>query len=395
MLKGLTLRFWFFTAALAGWCSIAGAEQMIPAPSLPFISVQTSDPLASEPGNNPGSFTISRAGNTNAALTVGIVLGGTATNEIDYTAIPTNITLAAGQVSTNIIVTPVNEPNATGYKTVVLTLPREKVKGGVTPPFLVGSLNRSLVYIVYNYTNLPPSVNLVSPTSGASFLSKPNIFLAATASDSNGWVAAVQFFANGQSLGVVSNFPFGASPLQPLVMHESHGSVLPALPGARASRYLFVWTNVSPGEYVLTAAATDNAGLQTTSAAVDITVTTNLPIPQVRIINPASRADFPDQAPVNLYAAAGETNGVIDTVEFFANGNSLGTATNYLAAEPMIPAAAPSRLQWLPFYFRWTNAPVGSNILTVVASDNNGTKATSAPVNINVTTNRYHGWRPY
>jgi chitinase len=322
-------------------------------------------------------------------------LSGTATNGVDYTAIPTNITLAAGQVASNFTVTPVSEPASTGYKTVILTLPRERLERGVTPAYLVGSLDHALVYIVYNYTNLPPSVSLVSPANGASFLSKPNIVLAATASDSNGWVASVQFFANSRSIGVVSNYPFGAFPLQPLMMRESHGSVLPTLPGARVSRYQFVWTNVPPGAYALTAAATDNAGLQTTSAAMDITVTTNLPIPQVRIINPGNGADFPDQAQINLYAAAGETNGVVDTVEFFANGNSLGTATNYLAAEPMIPAPAPSRLQWLPFYLRWTNAPVGSNNLTAVASDNNGTKATSAPVHIIVTTNLYHHWHQY
>jgi len=139
--------------------------------------------------------------------------------------------------------------------------------------------------------------------------------------------------------------------------------------------------------------ATDNAGLQTTSKAVDITVATNLPMPQVRIINPAKGAEFPDQAPIHLYAAAGETNGVVDTVEFFANGNSLGTANNYLAAEPM--DHVPFRLQWLPYNLAWTNAPVGSNTLTAVATDNNGTKATSAPVNINVTTNLFHHHHPW
>jgi hypothetical protein len=378
---------------LAGWISMAGAQAMSAETDLPSVSVQTTDPLASEPGNNPGSFTLSRAGNTNAALTVPVSLSGTATNGGDYAAIPTNVTLAAGQVSSNIMVIPVSETNATGYKTVIVTLPRQKRERGETPAFLVGSLDRAVVYIVYNYTNLPPSVSLTSPTNGASFLSKPNIVLGASASDSNGWVSAVRFFANGKSIGVVSNYPFGDFPLRPLVMRESHGLVLPALPGARVSRFQFVWTNVPPGDYALTAVATDNAGLQTTSAAVSIAVTTNLPVPQVRIIAPARGADFPDQAPINLYAAAGETNGVVDTVEFFANGNSLGTATNYLAAEPMIPAPSPRRMQWLPFYLKWTNAPVGSNILTAVASDNNGTKATSAPVNINVTTNLYHRGR--
>jgi hypothetical protein len=388
MLNSLSLRRWGLTAALAGWVCLGGAQPIMHGPDLPFVSVQATVPLASEPGHNPGFFTISRAGATDAALTVALSLSGTASNGVDYAAITTNLTLAAGQISTNIAVTPVSEPNATGYKTVILKLPRDMIGRGTSPAFLIGSLDRALVYLVYDYTNVPPSVSLVSPSNGASFLSKPNLVLAATASDSNGWVTAVQFLANGHSLGVVSNDPFGAFPLRPLVMREAHGSVLPMLPGGRANRYQFVWTNVPPGAYDLTAVATDNAGLQTTSAPVKITVTTNLPVPQVRIISPNNGADFPDQAPINLYAAAGETNGVIDTVEFFAGANSLGTATNYLASEPIIPA--PFRLHWLPFYFQWTNAPVGSNLVTAVATDNNGSKATSAPVNINVTTNLFH-----
>jgi hypothetical protein len=395
MLNSLRLQLGVLAVALAGGISLGAEVPIMPLPGPPFVSVQATDPLASEPGNNPGSFTISRAGGTNLALTVVFSLGGTASNGVDYATIPTSVTLEAGQVSSNLTVTPISEPASTSYKTVILTLQQPSNFGKVAPPpiytgYLVGSLNRALVYIVYHYTNDPPSVSLVSPTNGSSFLSRPNIALAATASDSNGWVTTVQFLANGDSLGIVSNYPFGT--LKPLVLRESHGSVLPMPPGARVNRFQFVWTNVPPGPYTLTAVATDNAGLQTTSEAVDIEVTTNRPVPNVRIINPANGADFPDQAPINLYAAAGETNGVVDTVEFFANGASLGTATNYLAAEPVGPV--PFRLQWLPYYLPWTNAPVGSNILTAVATDNNGTKAVSAPVKINVTTNLYHYHRP-
>jgi len=397
MTSCVRLRELTLAAALAGAFSISRAEPMIPAPGPPFVSVQASDPLAAEPGNNPGSFTISSFGSTNSALTISFSLSGTASNGVDYAAVPTTVTLAAGQVSTNITITPISEPAATGYKTVILTLPRQgggKRGGGVAEPaFIVGSLNRALVYIVYNYTNVPPVVSLVTPGNGASFLSKPNIALAATASDSNGWVTTVEFFANGASLGSVSNCPFGASPMQPLIMRESHGSVLPTPPGARVNCFQFVWTDVPPGASALMAVATDNAGLQTTSAVVDITVTTNLPVPNVRIISPVNGAVFPCQAPINLYAAAGETNGVIDTVEFFANAESLGTATNYLAEEPVI--LFPRGAQWLPYYFQWTNAPVGSNTVTAVASDNNGTMVTSAPVNINVTTNLYHRRHPW
>jgi hypothetical protein len=88
---------------------------------------------------------------------------------------------------------------------------------------------------------------------------------------------------------------------------------------------------------------------------------------------------------INIYTAAAEVGGVIKTVEFQANGRSLGTATNYLAAEPS--SQFHLRTQWLPYFFRWTNAPGGSNVLTAVATDNNGTQSVSAPVGITVSTN--------
>ena len=201
MIRCSRLQELLLAAALFGGTSLAGAGPMIPATPPSFVSVQTTDPLASEPGNNPGSFSISRGGDTNAALTVAFSLGGTATNGVDYASIPTFVTLAAGQVSASIAVTPISEPKATGYKTVILTLTRPGAGKGAAPAFTVGSLNRALVYIAYNYTNVPPSVSLVTPTNGASFLSKPNIALAARASDSNGWVTAVEFIANGQSVG--------------------------------------------------------------------------------------------------------------------------------------------------------------------------------------------------
>jgi Bacterial Ig domain len=389
MHKNLRVPIWVLTAALAGGISRGGQGPVTPQASLPIVSVQASDPLASEPGNNPGSFTLSRAGDTNASLTVTFSLGGTASNGVDYAAVPTSITLAAGQISSNLSITPRSEPASSGYKTVMLTLPQVGFgRQSDASAFRVGALNRALIYIVYNYTNVPPSVSLVSPGNASSFFSRPNITLTATASDSNGWVTSVQFLANTSTLGVVSNHAFGPFALPAPALGESQGSLPPMPTGRRSDRFQFVWTNVAPGLYTLTAVATDNAGLQTTSTAADIQVTTNLPVPSVRIINPANEADFADQAPINFYAAAGETNGVVDKVEFFANGSSLGTATNYLAGEPM--GQVPFQRHWLLYYLRWTNAPAGSNVLTAVATDNNGSKAVSAPVNINVTTNLYH-----
>ena len=62
----------------------------------PAVTVQATQPLAYEPGNHAGVFTISRGGNTNSAVTIAYTLTGTATNGVDYATVPTSVTLAAG-----------------------------------------------------------------------------------------------------------------------------------------------------------------------------------------------------------------------------------------------------------------------------------------------------------
>jgi hypothetical protein len=391
MIVNLTKRWIVFSVLLTGFWLKGVAASMF-ATNFSIVTVQATMPLASEPGNNPAIFTFSRSGNTNSALAISFGIGGTASNGVDYAAITNSISLEAGETSTNVVITPVDEPSASGYKTVVLTLPRRldaELSGSTN--HRVGSLSKAVAYIAYNYTNIPPTVSIVTPTNDSSFLSLPNIEIAANAFDSNGWVTTVQFLANGKRLGVVSNNLFGSRTAEPLILRESHGSIVPGWAGSHVNRYQFVWTNVPAGSYALTAVATDNAGLQTTSAAIDIAVSTNLPSPQVRIVSPATGAEFPDLVNINIYAAAAEVGGVVKTVEFLANGKSLGVATNYLATEPS--SQFHLRMQWLPYSFRWTNAPVGSNVLTAVATDNNGTQAVSAPVTINVSTNAYHSRR--
>ena len=98
--------------------------------------------------------------------------------------------------------------------------------------------------------NQPPTVSLTSPAAGASFTAGSNIPLAATAADTDGTVAKVDFFANNGGSDV--------------------------LVGTDASSpYTATWANVAAGNYVLTARATDNAGAVGASTPVDITVRPN------------------------------------------------------------------------------------------------------------------------
>ncbi len=88
----------------------------------------------------------------------------------------------------------------------------------------------------------PPAVSLASPIPGATLVG-PTAALVAAATDADGTVTRVDFYANATILGSASAAPWSIT-----------------------------WDPVAPGTYRLTAVATDNDGLTTTSAAADVTV---------------------------------------------------------------------------------------------------------------------------
>ena len=89
----------------------------------------------------------------------------------------------------------------------------------------------------------PPTVSITAPTANAVFTAPASITVTADAQDTDGTVTEVAFYANGNPIGTTTTSP-----------------------------YTIQWTNVPAGAYSLTAVATDNDGLQSTSAAVPITV---------------------------------------------------------------------------------------------------------------------------
>lgn len=98
--------------------------------------------------------------------------------------------------------------------------------------------------------NAPPSVAITQPSNGASFQAPASITIGASASDSDGSVSRVDFYAGGTLLASDASSPYGS-----------------------------VWSGVPAGTYSLTARAFDNAGASTTSAAVTVTVTAAPPPP--------------------------------------------------------------------------------------------------------------------
>jgi hypothetical protein len=98
--------------------------------------------------------------------------------------------------------------------------------------------------------NQPPTVALTSPSAGAGFAAPATIGLGASATDADGTIAKVDFFAGSSLLGT-----------------------------ATAAPYQLTWSNVPPGSYALTAVATDDDGASTTSSVVSITVSEAPPPP--------------------------------------------------------------------------------------------------------------------
>ena len=130
-------------------------------PSQPTVSVAATDPEASEPGPDPGTFTLSRSGSMASALTVRYSLSGSAANGIDYQSLPTSVTIPGGAASATITLTPIDDNEVESDETVVLTLSPDAA-------YNVGSPNSATVTIHDNDSpSSPPTANFTAnPTSG-------------------------------------------------------------------------------------------------------------------------------------------------------------------------------------------------------------------------------------
>ena len=340
---------------------------------IPVVTVQATWPIATV--SNSGVFTVFRAGNTNAALNVWYDLGGTASNGVDYATVPEHlVTVAAGAISNTIVIKPLTNPPAGAVETVVITLTNSPLMTPIN--YEIGQPSAATVYIESSgVSNFPPFTAIVSPVNGAAFYAPADIPLIAKASDPDGSVTNVEFFANGADVG--RGLPVVLDP--------------PGVNGMTGLVYFFNWQNVPTNNYSLTAVATDNGGLSTTSAPVKITVLlppTNLP-PVVRITSPPNNAVY--RAPVNipLYVFATDPDDPVATVQFFSGDTSLGFGQLVAAAPPSLP---PGPIQppilivasncW---ELTWTNpAPETNVVLTALATDSSGLSATSAPVRISI-----------
>jgi len=215
-------------------------------------------------------------------------------------------------------------------------------------------------------------VEIVTPHDGSMFLSPAAIHICASAEYFTDAVANVEFFAGGNSLGVVTNNPIGLGGRDEWRLPQAY--------------FCLTWTNAPPGAYALSAVATDLGGNMVTSGVVDISVVTNFP-PHVLITKPRNGSFILGPTNIDICATAFDPEGgSVAQVEFFEGGTSLGVVTNiptlYITnRHGVFPIKNTS------YCLTWTNVQPGAYTLTALATDNEGAMTTSDPVDISVVTN--------
>ncbi len=194
------------------------------------------------------------------------------------------------------------------------------------------------VYIYGNDgSNIPPSVQITTPSNLANYISPASVSILASATDANGTVAKVEFY-NGTAL---------------------LGSDLTA-------PYQYTWSPVAVGAYNIIVKATDNEGATSfDTAAISVSAATNV-APTVAITAPANNSSFTAPATFTLSATASDVDGTVTRVDFYNNGTLIGSD------------------QSAPFVFPYTNLAVGTYSFTARATDNIGAMALSAAITVTV-----------
>ena len=194
--------------------------------------------------------------------------------------------------------------------------------------------------------NQPPQAAITSPTDGSIFTAGRDIAVTAAASDADGTISRVDFFAGSTPLGSMTSAPYSVT-----------------------------WAAVPAGTYSLKAVAVDNDGASTSSATVSIRVdpvTANKP-PSVTLTAPTNGATYTAPATVTLSATASDSDGTISKVEFY-NGTALLTTDTTS-----------------PYSYSWGSVAAGTYTVKAIAYDNAGASASSASATITVGTSTGNG----
>ncbi|WP_413111213.1 Ig-like domain-containing protein [Thaumasiovibrio sp. DFM-14] len=179
-----------------------------------------------------------------------------------------------------------------------------------------------------------PDVSFTSPATGSVLLAGVDVTVAVAASDSDGSVTGVEFFANDRSIGQASRAP-----------------------------YETIWTPTQVGSVLLRAVAVDN---EANSSSVELGVSVSDQPLVISLTSPASGDSIVLGKAVNLSAEASALTANVQAVEFIANGQVVATDSS------------------APYSVSWTPAAVGEYTVAAQATDSAGNSALSEAASVSV-----------
>ena len=179
--------------------------------------------------------------------------------------------------------------------------------------------------------NVAPIVTVSNP---ANAITGDSIVISATANDTDGTVASVEFFVDNVSVGTDATSPYSIS------------------------------YKTTVGKHKIKAIATDNLGLKGNSKEDSISVVNNQ-APTVTISSPKTAITGDE---VTFTSTANDADGTVTQVEYFVDNISVG-----------VDAVAPYSLKW--------KTTTGEHTVKAVATDNRGFKGNSADSTIKVIDN--------
>ncbi|MEA3447520.1 MAG: Ig-like domain-containing protein [Bacteroidota bacterium] len=182
--------------------------------------------------------------------------------------------------------------------------------------------------------NVEPDVEIINPVDAQVYSSLATLNIDADASDFDGSIANVEFFYNGNSIGIDNTSPYSVN-----------------------------WSIPDYNTYELSAIATDDLGAQTVSEIVSIYVTTP---PEVELTKPLNDTTIYGLSTFTIEASATDSIGTVAFVEFYIDGSIVGT-----------DSTAPYSCDWLPSYYN-------SFLVNAMATDNNGVTSNSTSNLINL-----------
>lgn len=292
--------------------------------AVPTVSISATDPNASEPGKDTGTFTVTRTGNTNNSLTVNYKLGGTANNGADYNALNGSVVIPAGSDSATIVVVPLDDSLTEGDETVVITLAGSKF-------YSVGKLDSATVTITDNDT-LP----IVAISATDAVASEPG-------TDTGTFTISRKGNASGD---LTVNYKVGGGATNGTDYSTLSGSVV--IPQGSSSVTLTVTplddTLIEGNETVVAALASSASYTVGTPSGATITIAdddTATPIVSLSANDPNASEPGSDTGSFTI-TRSGSTSAAL-TVNFSVSGTATaGTDYGALASPVTIPAGASS-----------------------------------------------------